>query len=95
MGHQVLSVKNSLKDLGVTFDEKFNFSYHVLSICKSAVSTLGFIRRTSNLLRNPNVIKLLYCSLVRSRLEFGSVIWYPYYAYSADLIENIQRYFSC
>lgn len=93
MGGIKLVSRNSIKDLGIIFDEKFSFLNHVISICKSSFSVLGFIRRSSNFLKNNDVIKLLYCSLVRSRLEFGSVIWNPFYANQSDMIENVQKKF--
>jgi len=79
IGGELLETKKITKDLGIVFDEKLSFVDHVLSTCRSAFSIMGFIRRSSNFLGDIDVIKLLYCSLVRSRLEFGAVIWNPYY----------------
>jgi len=90
MGNNVLSVCSSIRDLGILFDEKFLFSGHIIEICKAAYRTLGFICRSGSFLKNINSFKLLYYSLVRTKLEFGSVIWYPYQSYLNDLIEKIQ-----
>lgn len=36
---------------------------------------LGFILRNTREFKNTQVLKTLYCSLVRSNFEFGSLIW--------------------
>ena len=38
-------------------------------------------------------LKALYCGLVRSTLEYGSVVWNPLYQNSSKRIEDIQRRF--
>jgi hypothetical protein len=90
MGNTILSVCSSIRDLGVLFDEKFLFSGHIVEICKVAYRNLGFLCRSGSFLKNIDSFKLLYCSLVRSRLEFGNIVWYPYQNYLYDLIEKIQ-----
>ncbi|KAF0714886.1 Uncharacterized protein FWK35_00033244, partial [Aphis craccivora] len=64
-------------DLGVTFDSTFSFNKHYLNITKKASSTLGFINRICNDFTNPDALKILYSSLVRSTLEYNSVVWSP------------------
>ena len=56
------------------------------NISKKANSTLGFIRRNQK--NCPfECRKLAYISLVRSTLEYGSVVWDPY----INAIEKVQR----
>lgn len=55
-------------------DEESSFIGHVLFVCTSEFLTLSFIRRSGNVLKNVDVINILYCSLVRSKFEFGSVV---------------------
>lgn len=93
IGGHVLSRKTSIKDLGVTFDSKLSFSTHIISVCKTAFSILGLIRRLGNIFNNQRCIRLLYCSLVRSRLEYASVVWYPHVNYLSVLVENVQKRF--
>lgn len=93
MDGAVLCRKSTFKDLGVVFDSKLYFSDHVLATCKAAYSVLGFIHRSSSFLKNINSIKLLFCSLVRSRLEYASVVWYPHQVYLLNMIETIQKKF--
>jgi len=91
MGGIVLPVQSTYKDLGVCFDSKFSFTDHIISLCNKAFSILGFIRRASNIFKDVNILKMLYCSLVRSKLEFASIIWYPQHAYLVDMIEGVQK----
>jgi len=91
MGNSILSTKSIFTDLGIIFDSKFSFADHIVSICKNAFSILGFIKIMANLFKNPDTLKILYCSLVRSRLEFASVIWYPQHMYLIDMIESVQK----
>lgn len=93
LGSEVLSVKSSIKDLGVLFDSKFHFADHVFSICKSAFSILGLIRRLGNIFNSIRSLRHLYCSLVRSRLEYASVVWCPHVDCLSVLVESIQKKF--
>lgn len=86
----VLSIRAKFKDLGVVFDEKFSFSYHIIEICKEAYRKFGFLCRSGSFLKNVYTFKLLYFSLIRSRLEFGFIIWSPYHSYLLEMIEQIQ-----
>ena len=63
---------------------------HINNICKKANSTLGFLRR--NLRHCPKPCrKNAYLALVRSKVEYGSIIWDPYNQSDIDRLERIQR----
>lgn len=81
------------KDLGVTFDSCLSFKTHILNQTKRAFQILGFVRRMSSLLQNTETVKLLYNALVRSHLEYASLIWNPSRLYLVDHLEKVQRYF--
>ncbi|KAF0754110.1 Uncharacterized protein FWK35_00019561 [Aphis craccivora] len=49
---------------------------------------LGFVRRQCCDFNNIICLKTLYCSLVRSGLEYGSIIWNPY---QSGLIQRLDR----
>lgn len=93
LNNTTLSVHSKFKDLGVIFDEKFSFSDHIIEISESAYKTLGFLCRSSSFFKNISTFKLLYFSLVRSRLEFGFLIWYPFHYYLIETIEQVQKKF--
>lgn len=82
-----------VKDLGVYFDSSLSFKQHVESTVQSAFKTLGFIIRSSDGFCNLTTLKLLYFVFVRSRLEYGSVVWAPYYNLHKLLLERVQRKF--
>lgn len=57
------------------------------------MSRLSMIKRFSKEFNDLNVTKCLYVSLVRSILEFASVVWNPFYDCYKNKIESIQRQF--
>lgn len=82
---------NEMKDLGVIFDSKLTFSKHVDYIVSKAFAMIGFIRRNTSEFKDPFTLKSLYISLVRSRLEYCSLIWSPYYDIHSNRIERVQK----
>lgn len=83
-----------IKDLGVIFDEKFNFNSHCNNIAMRSFKLLGFIFRAMNKFKIPDSFILLYNAYIRTILEYCSPIWNPYYQTNIDLIEKVQRKFT-
>jgi hypothetical protein len=83
----------SVVDLGITFDNKLSFVPHINVVVAKAFQALGFIIRCSMHFRNIDTLKLLYCAYVRSKLEYGSIIWDPSYQRYVDKVETIQHRF--
>ena len=52
---------------------------------------LGLLERTCKDLKDTATLKTLYCSLVRSNLEYCSVVWSPFTKRNVDILERIQR----
>ena len=76
--------------LGVTISEDLKWSPHINKITKKANSTLGFLRR--NLKHCPeNCRKTAYLALIRSSLEYSSVVWDPHLQKDIDKLEKTQR----
>lgn len=90
----VLSRCDEIRDLGVIVDCKLSFVQHIENVAAAALKTLGFIMRNTSEFNNIFAIKLLFYALVRSKLEYCSVIWSPYQQQYIDLLENILRKFS-
>ena len=88
-----LSRCTTVRDLGVVFDSKFCFVEHINSICNTANKVLGFIYRNCKSFSNIMALKSLYFSLVRTKLEYCSAIWYPCYQNHCNSIERVQRRF--
>ena len=83
----------TFKDLGVVFDSKLAFIDHINTTVNSASKIYGFIYRNCRRFSNVETIRLLFCSLVRSRLEYASLIWYPIYDVHCLSLESVQRRF--
>lgn len=89
----VLIRKNNVKDLGVTYDGKCSFKLHIDEVCKKAKRSLGFVIRNSKDFSNSRTIKTLYCSFVRSTLEYASNIWSPTSTTHIAQLERVQHKF--
>jgi hypothetical protein len=79
-----------VKDLGVTIQNNLKSKNHVDNITASANRALFTIKRTMTFL-NANTGTLLYKSLIRPILEYGSGAWHPTTIADIDKIESIQR----
>ena len=67
---------DSVSDLGVIFYSNLLFDNHIDKAVKNAMQTLDTIKRTCTSL-NKGVLISLYEALVRPRLKYSKVIWYP------------------
>lgn len=88
-----LSRETVVRDLGVFHDSKLLFDAHIDSIVSKASRALGFLMRTSSDFKQAKTLKILYCSLVRSNLEFASQVWSPRYLTYISRLENVQKRF--
>ena len=87
---QILKQVQENPYLGINFSDDFKWKSHITTITKRANSTLGFLRR--NLRHCPkNCRKNAYVSLIRSKLEYGSIVWDPYQQSDIDRLERVQR----
>lgn len=84
---------SSVTDLGVILDTKLNFVEHMTSTICKANRQLGFITKVCKSFRDPYCFRSLYCSLVRSILEFSCVVWSPSYVTWNLRVESVQRRF--
>lgn len=83
----------SVKDLGVWLSNDLSFTVHLDYIYKKALQVVGFIKRNSWEFNNPICIKVLYCSLVRTILEYCSVVWNPVTDLWTNELESVQNQF--
>ncbi|CRK86560.1 CLUMA_CG000247, isoform A [Clunio marinus] len=89
-----LERKISTRDLGVIYDHKLNFNDHISYISGKARKMLGFIIRNGKYFKDANTFITLYNSLVRSNIEYASVIWNPYNTQlQTNKLESIQHKF--
>lgn len=93
INNQLLERTDKVRDLGILLDSKLLFDQHVDAITKKANQLLGFLLRLSKNFDRAKTLKVLYCALVRSHLEYGSQIWNPSYQVQEKQIEKVQRKF--
>ncbi|XP_022162460.1 uncharacterized protein LOC111028218 [Myzus persicae] len=84
---------NEFCDLGVIFESDLTFNHHIQHIINNSSSILGFITRNCKDFNNHNTLKILFMSLVRSKLEYNSTVWSPYLNTQIQCIENVQNRF--
>lgn len=84
---------DSVTDLGVQFDSKLYFTEHVVKVINEAYRMLGMIIRFSRDFNATNVMFTLFYTFVRSKLEYASIVWSPWYQIHIRNIEKLQSKF--
>lgn len=84
---------HEIRDLGVIIDSKLTFNSHIDKIIQRAYKLLGFVLRVCKPFQHKMTYMLLYFSLVRSILDFGCVIWSPFFKCHIARIERVQKKF--
>ena len=69
---------------------KLKFHKQTAAAVKKANLVLGLIKK-SFINLNQELLPILYKSLVRPHLEYGNVIWGPFYKEDSKSIERVQR----
>ena len=93
LGNSLVQRVDHVKDLGVILDSKLTFKQHISFITAKASRQLGLVIRMTRHFTDIYCLKTLYCSLVRSSLEYCSTIWTPHYNNAVYRLESIQRRF--
>lgn len=89
----ILNEAETVRDLGVILDKKCTFIPHMDSIIQKASRLLGFVMRNVKVFKKPTSKILIYNALVRSQLEYCSIIWRPHYSTHMLRIERLQKRF--
>ena len=90
LDNTILKQVTSNPYLGVHFANDLKWHTHIDKISSKASSTLGFLQR--NLKHCPQECrKTAYISLVRSKLEYGAIVWDSHYQTDIDKLECIQN----
>ena len=82
-----------INDLGVIFDSELRFINQVNNVIARAFKMAGFIMRQCWEFRSVEVLKTMYFALVRSHLEYCSLIWAPLYNIHIKRLERVQSKF--
>lgn len=83
---------DTIKDLGIYFDDQLSFGPHISDLVVRSSKVLGFVMRNCREL-SVDTCKRVYMALVVSLLEYGSMIWSPYYMNSCLALERVQNKF--
>jgi len=75
--HSTLVHESIINNLGIFIDSKLYFNFHIDKLRNSALSRLGFLKRNCSKFNNQHALKNIYVSLVRSQLEYATLIWPP------------------
>lgn len=75
-------------------DSKLTYEKHVDHIVSKANKAMGFLKRSCSQFMDLKIIKILYCSFVRSSLEYCSQVWNPMYDIYISRLESVQRNFT-
>ena len=88
---QQLEQVTHVTDLGITVSNDLSWSKHIEITAAKTNKTLGLIKRICRDISDPATRRLLYCTLVRPKLEYASAVSSPNTVKHRSLIENIQR----
>ena len=83
---------SEVKDLGVIFQDNFEFHLHLDVTVSKAFKMLGFIYRTASRFSTSTII-YLYKTLVRPILLYNSTIWSPHHESHIRKLESLQHKF--
>lgn len=93
INNTTLSRVYNIRDLGVIFEPNLKFNLHHEAVKRKSLSMLGLLYRHTQDFKNPNTIKNLYYTYVRSRLEYCCTVWSPQYDTHAKFLESVQHKF--
>ena len=88
-GQQLQKVQEE-KDIGVIIDDKLSFEGHISEKVNKATHMFGLLRRTFQCL-DQKIFISLYKTLVRTHLDYASLVWAPYKTKDIEILENVQR----
>ena len=82
---------NVYRDLGFMVASDLTWKVHVDSIAKKVNHSLGYIKRTCGFKAPVQAKKLLYLTMMRSKLEVGLPVWSSHHKDNLMKIEGVQR----
>ncbi|VVC43216.1 Reverse transcriptase domain [Cinara cedri] len=83
----------SIKDLGFNYSTDLSFSTRVNIVVNKALKTLQLIIHNTKLFISPRCLCTFYFALVRSLLEYRSIVWKPFLAKDQIRLEHVQNKF--
>jgi hypothetical protein len=87
----VLDSADNIKDLGILVDCELKWEIHINSLIKSANSKLWLMIRNLGFQAPYQTKKMVYITLIRSKIEYGCALWNPHFKYLIEDLEGVQR----
>ena len=81
----------SFKLLGVWLTNNLSWDIHVDKILKKANSRIYALRLSKKAGLSPLKIVHIYCTVIRSQLEYASPVWSALPKTLSDIIESVQK----
>nr|CAH7737751.1 unnamed protein product [Callosobruchus chinensis] len=74
-----LALSREVKYLGVILDSKLTWRSHVDRLVSRSTATFWKLRRAVGRTwgLNPNILQWIYTAIIRPRIQYGSVVWWP------------------
>ena len=91
INNHTLEETYELSDLGLITSSKLSWNAHVDKITSKANKIIGLVKRTCKGMKDISTLRTLFCALVRSQLEYCTVVWSPQTARNIKKLERIQR----
>jgi hypothetical protein len=92
--HVAITHTSGITEVSVFLDSKLYFHNHVDFIFAEYIMLLGLIRSITFRFSSLHCLYVLYFTLVRSRLEYASVVWNSVTSTGANRLECIQQKFT-
>ena len=89
----VISPSPFVKDLGIIIDTKLDWKLHIETITKKCKQLIYWILSVFYN-RDEHTLMTLFNSLIRSKIEYGSMVWNPHLTQDIVKVEQIQRLFT-
>jgi hypothetical protein len=90
----ILYILDSIKDLVVFIDAKLHFHGHVNYLFSHFIKLLGLVRNITFNFSSLECMLILYIALVRSKLEYASVVWNSIMSTDENKLKRIQQWFA-
>ena len=91
--NMLLEESTSVSDLGITVSSDFDFEHHINQISKKAHLKSSWVLSVFKS-REKKIMLTLFKSLIRSTIEYCSVLWSPFRVHLISKLETVQRRFT-
>ena len=75
------------------FESPLSFFLHIKKVCNQSFKLFGIVFRNTKHFRYSHSFKIIFNSLVRSKVEYCSIIGSPHVQHQSDNIERVQNKF--